>query len=451
MGVFDSKIFNSEVFAKYIETVPRVKQNAFLKAGILRTRNDLQSRLTESDSGAGNYITVPMSGRIGGAVLNYDGNTDITATGIDTYSQSMIVVGRAKAWQEKDFTQEITHKNFMEVIASQVSDYFDDVDVSDIIAILKGIFGVTTSSFATKNSLDVSGNVSTGGRIEPTTLTDAMQQAAGANSNIFTLIICHSKVAANLKKQELIEYRKYNDGEAIQRRIPFADWDGRTVLIDDEVPVERSEVTAGVYEMTISTKAASGDKITINGVTLTAGTDFSLSTDTAAGNAAAIATALGASTDSRVSKYTWTSSSTKLIATEKTNYYNTGRFSAIVTQTAGGTMVVTAVSTATAPVVEHLYTTYVLGTGCIDFCNCGAKVPYETWRDPKTKGGVDWLIARQRKLYAPRGFSYVNNSNISPTASDLENPLNWDLVASTTSGVYYPTKSIPIARIISKG
>ena len=98
MGVFNSKTFNSEVFGKYLETVPRVKQNAFLKAGILRNRADLKSVLTEQVGG--NFITVPMTGRIGGDVLNYDGSTDITATGLETFTQGMIVVGRAKARQE---------------------------------------------------------------------------------------------------------------------------------------------------------------------------------------------------------------------------------------------------------------------------------------------------------------------------------------------------------------
>ena len=45
MSVFDSKNFNAEVFGKYLETVPRVKQNALLKAGILRGRTDLREAL----------------------------------------------------------------------------------------------------------------------------------------------------------------------------------------------------------------------------------------------------------------------------------------------------------------------------------------------------------------------------------------------------------------------
>lgn len=130
-SIFDSKYFNAEVFGKYLETVPRVKQNALVKAGVFRGRPDLKTMLT--DQTGGNYITVPMTGLIGGDALNYDGSTDITATSIDTYLQSMIVVGRAKAWQEKDFTKDITGKDFMEEIANQVSKYWDDTDEGILI------------------------------------------------------------------------------------------------------------------------------------------------------------------------------------------------------------------------------------------------------------------------------------------------------------------------------
>ena len=64
MSVFDKKNWNSEVFQKYLETVPRIKQNALLKSGVLRTRADLKSKLT--DQVGGNFIVTPIVGRIGG-------------------------------------------------------------------------------------------------------------------------------------------------------------------------------------------------------------------------------------------------------------------------------------------------------------------------------------------------------------------------------------------------
>lgn len=445
MGVFDSKHFNSEVFLKYLETVPRIKTNAFLRAGIFRTRGDLKAKLV--DQVGGNYITEPMTGHIGGDVLNYDGSTNITSTGIDTYTRGMVVIGRAKAWKEYDFTTDITGKNFMEEIAAQVSAYWDDVDNAAVLSVLKGIFG--TSRFA-NNTLDITSGVGSAAKVSATTLNDAIQQAAGENKNQFKLVIMHSQVATNLENLQLLNYWTYTDANGVQRKSELADWNGRTVLVDDEL-VETVETTPEIWKVTISTKAVAGDKIKINNVELIAGTDFSLSTDSTTGNAAAIAAALNASTDASVSCFTWSNASGVLKATEDTGFYGkTSKFTATVTQTTDGTMVVGSVSSDQSAVVSTVYTTYILGRNALDYCDCGAKVPSEVSRDPKTAGGYEELIMRQRKLFAPAGFSFTNTTLLSPTDAQLATSGNWDLAVST-GGVYYPTKAIPIARIKSLG
>ena len=349
MGVFNYKNFNSEVFGKYLETVPRIKQNALLKAGVLRTRGELATMLDEQTGG--NFISVPMTGLIGGDALNYDGSTDITATGLETFLQSMIVAGRAKAWSEKDFTFEMTGKDFMEEVGNQVANYWDDVDQAMILSILKGIFGVSVNSFNTDHTLDISSEATASAQVVgPTTLNNAIQKAAGANKGIFTAVVMHSAVATNLENQRILEYLKYTDANGMERDTGMATWNGRTVLIDDDVPVE--------------TVAASGEDPAYN-----------------------------------------------------------------------------------------KYTTYVLGQGAFDYCDCGAKVPNEVWRDPKTAGGEDWLITRQRKLYAPKGFSFVQPSTaiISPTNTQFETAARWTPVKDTAGTGYFNSKAIPIARIISRG
>jgi hypothetical protein len=230
-SVFDSKYWNSDVFQKYLETIPRVKQNALLTSGVLRNRTDLKSLLV--DQVGGNYINVPIVGRIGGDVLNYDGDTDITATGIGTFLQSMIVFGRAKAWQEKDFTMDITGKDFMEEIAKQVATYWDDVDETDLLAVLTGIFGVTDGNFSTQHTLDITGETTK--TVGVATLNNAIQKACGANKGIFSLAIMHSQVATNLENLQLLEYWKQTDANGIQRPTNLASWNGRTVLIDDDL------------------------------------------------------------------------------------------------------------------------------------------------------------------------------------------------------------------------
>lgn len=444
MGIFDSKHWNSDVFLKYLETVPKIKTNAFIKAGVFRTRGDLKAKLV--DQVGGNYITEPIIGRIGGDVLNYDGSTNITSTGLDTYTRGMVVAGRAKAWKEYDFTTDITGKNFMEEIAKQVSDYWDDVNNTTVLNILKGIFA--TARFA-NNTYDITGAGTT--TVSATSLNNAIQQAAGENKNQFKLVIMHSQVATNLENQQLLDYWKYTDADGVQRSSELASWNGRTVLIDDSL-VTPTETTAGVYSVTFTTKCANGDKVKINNVELVAGTDFSLSTDSPTGNATAVAAALNASTDASVSCYTWSNSSGKLIATEDTGHYGTGKFTATATKapTTGTVVISSSVTEETAAVVTNVYSTYILGQGAIDYCDCGAKIASEVYRDPKTSGGYDELITRQRKLYAPKGFSFINTALTSPTDTQFATSANWDLAVSS-GGVYYPTKAIPIARIKSTG
>lgn len=443
MGIFDNKIWNSNVFMKYVETVPQIKTNAFMNAGIFRVRGDLKAKLV--DQVGGNYITEPIIGRIGGDALNYDGNTNITSTGIDTYSRGMIVAGRAKAWREYDFTVDITGKNFMEEIGKQTAFYWDEVNNATVLSILKGIFGVSRFS---NNTLDITAAATT--MVSATTLNNAIQKAAGENKGVFKLAIMHSQVATNLENQQVLNFWTYTDKDGIQKRSDLADWNGRTVIVDDSC-VETVETTPGVWAVTITTKATAGDKIKINNVELVAGTDFALTTDTTTGNASALATALNASTDASVNKFTWSNNSGTLKATEKTGYYGTtSAFTATVTQTTSGTMVVGSVSSDQAAVINTVYVTYLLGRDAFDYCNCGARVPSEVSRDPKTRGGVDELIMRQRKLFAPKGFSFNNLTIMSPEDYQFATAANWDLAVSTT-GKYYPTKAVPIARIKSLG
>lgn len=106
-------------------------------------------------------MVTPIYGRIDGSALNYDGKTDITATSSKTYTQGRIVVGRSKAWVENDFSYDITGGvDFLAQAASQVGEYWDEVDQSTILSTLKGIFAMTGAEnlkFVNGHTLDISG------------------------------------------------------------------------------------------------------------------------------------------------------------------------------------------------------------------------------------------------------------------------------------------------------
>lgn len=446
MPLFDSKLFNGEVFQKYVDRIPNTKLNELVRSSAIRQRPELASSM--SDQVGGNYLTTPLTGLIGGAPLNYDGVTNITSQNTKTFSHSRVVVGRANAWTERDFSYDITGGvDFMENVAQQISEYWDEIDQDTIVAIMQGVFSMSDTEGAkfvqkhTHNITAVTNSEGKTGLMDATTLNTAIQKACGDNKGKFSMAIMHSKVATNLENLKVLVYLKYNDANGMERELNLATLNGRLVLIDDSMPHEAVEDTAGVYEVTLSGTWAADDTLTIDGVEYTV---VSGST-----SASAIATAFASAYDGDT--YTVTASSGKLTFTETSGNYGAGAPAVSAESDAGKT----AVDTKTAPVVETAYTTYVFGDGAIEYTNCGAKVPYEMQRDPKTNGGQDTLYSRQRKCFAPYGISFTKKrmSSLSPTDAELKLGVNWELV-NTNDGEgaeYISDKAIPIAQIISLG
>lgn len=446
MPQFDAKLFNGEVFQRYVDRVPNTKLNELIKSRAIVQRQDLATAM--ADQVGGNYLTTPLKGLISGSTpLNYDGVTNITSQSTQTFSHSRVVIGRAQAWTEKDFSYDITGGvDFMENVAQQVAEYWDEVDQDTLVAIMTGIFGmadVEGAKFVDTHTYDIRSKQNSEGKtglMDATTLNTAIQKACGDHKNKFSLAIMHSAVATNLENMKILVYLKYNDANGMERETGMATLNGRLVMIDDSMPTQRVETTAGVYTVTLSGTWAAGDKLTI------AGTEYTVVSGST--SASAIATAFASAYDG--AEYTVTASSGVLTFTEATGYYAIGAPGVTAISTSGKT----AVATTTAAVVNVAYTTFVFGDGAIEYTNCGAKVPSEMQRDPKTNGGQDTLYNRQRKCFAPYGISFTKAvmSTLSPTNAELANGANWELV--NTGGVtktYISLKAIPIARIISLG
>lgn len=439
---FDQKTFNPEVFTAYLERVPRVKQNKLLEAGILRELSEFKNMFAEQ--GGGNYATVPMYGLIGGDPQNYDGMTDIVPETDGSFDRSVIVVGRMKAWKENDFANDITGADFMGNVASQVAEYWDGVDQDTIISELKGIFS-KNDAFTVKHTFDCTSSENK--NVTPTTLNSAIQKACGDNKGIFTVVICHSTVATNLENISAVEYLKYTDPQGVQRDLGLATWNGRLILVDDSLPVVSTKVSdgvAGVYTLTPGAGSAAGDKIVFDGA------EYTLSAND---TATAVVTELKTLLATQYGATFDISGKATLTLTQKVN--GTGAIPSVTVGSSNTTLTSATIVETTAGAAatyENDYISFALGAGAFGFLDCGCTTPAEMERDAKKNGGETALITRQRKIYAPYGFSFKKTSMLSqsPTNAELENPLNWDIV-NDGNGNTIDLKAIPIARIISRG
>ena len=389
MGKFDSKSFNEKAFKYSVDRIPNLKINELKKSRALTGNEDIRKVFSDEDGTA--YARIAMRGLLEGEAVNYDGQTDITATSTKTFERGVVVVGRAKGFIEKDFSYDITGgKDFMQNVAEQIAEYKDGLDQDTILSALKGIFSMTGTKnleFVNKHTTEVKGNVGA------TTLNSATNKACGANKKKFSLVFTHSDVATNLENLNLLEHLKYTDKDGITRELDLGTWNGKLVVIDDDMPTEEVEAT---YVKTADTAIIAGKTYYTK-----SGTKYTAVASPVVGSIA--------------------------------NYYEL------------------------SDEAHTEYTTYVLGVGSIDYEDLGVKVPYEMDRNPSKNGGQDTLYIRQRKVYAPYGISYEKTSQatLSPTNTELENGANWALVNSgedeEESKSYIDHKAIPIVRIISRG
>ena len=178
MSLFDSKNFNGEVFKAYVDREPNLNRNELIKSKAIKSRQDIAGSF--GDQVGGHYAVIPMFAKIKKGTQNYNGSTDITAQGSTTYTQGRIVVGRADSWVEKDFSYDITGGvDFLQQIASQVAEYWDEVDQATLLSVLKGIFSMTGTEnlkFVNGHTYDItakSGNATVGGTVMPLNVFNA--------------------------------------------------------------------------------------------------------------------------------------------------------------------------------------------------------------------------------------------------------------------------------------
>ena len=257
---FDSKSFNPEAFGKYVERIPNVKKNQLIQSRAVGTNENAKTVLSTQTGSL--YARIPYFGRISGSTSqNNDGNTNIKSNSTTTYEQGFITASRMDSWTERSFSKNITAGvDFMDNVARQIADYKLEVKQAMLLAILAGIFAMETTGttvaakaakeFVEKHTFDISGETGDDALVGPATLNTAIQQACGDNKNIFKLVIMHSTTATRLENLRLLKYMTYTDKDGVQHDLALGTWNGRTALIDDDMPVEEITGEGGGYQYT---------------------------------------------------------------------------------------------------------------------------------------------------------------------------------------------------------
>lgn len=254
-GMFLNFPFDEELFLMNWQAAQDPVLTALLTCGAMVEDATIRGLIRNGS----NLYTLPVYNVLGGDEENYDGQTDITETETSGKSQSGVVYGRAHAWADRDFIYDFNSgADPMKSIVAQTSHYWAKKKQARMIKILTAIFGITDDSSDEwdtwqMHTLDIattSTSAADANRVDAASAAEAMQQANGDNHGIYSMAVMHSKVATNLAKQQLLQFRKYTDPSGIERTLNLADWNGLTVIVDDGVPVATSTSASSEKEYT---------------------------------------------------------------------------------------------------------------------------------------------------------------------------------------------------------
>ena len=231
MALFDAKQFNPEVFRQYMDTIENPRVNRLITAGIFVPDPALVPVLPQGVGG--NYMQENFYGRLENGDVNYDGSTNITANTLNTYKRGLVVIGRARAFKEKDFTPSITGKNFMSAVAEQLVEYIDERHQDAMLLILKALFDKSSGVLKEKRIEKALGSLNVADIVDGLALQ-------GDKSGNIVAVAMHSAVLSALKKANLVQAVKFLDTDGIQRDLGIYQWDSRFVIEDDTVAPEES-------------------------------------------------------------------------------------------------------------------------------------------------------------------------------------------------------------------
>lgn len=423
--------FDEEIFAAYLQNEPDLVTNAMIQSGIMVEDAFIASLI----NGGGNVYTAPFYNNLADtADDNYDGKTDITLDTMGASHQTGVVYGRAHGWYADDFVADFTAANPMAAIAARIAKYWQNKKQARTIGIVEAVLSKDAMSAHTVTVNEVGG----------TMLSDATQEIWGEHKRGIGLAIMHSAVAQSFEDLQRVEYLKYTDPNGVTRQLAVSEINGIAVIEDDGVPKSMTGATsAGVYTIAVGGTVASGDKITVNGVTVTLDS-------TSGADATAAATALKSALEADEAfnaAYSMTRSTSTLTVTEKSGHYGAGAPEASIVSTAG----TVTVATTTEPAGGYMqYTTYMFAGGALRHANAPVDRPTFFGRDELKRGGMAYFGNRFRETIHPNGFSYTlptdaqSNPVVSPTDAQLATAAQWALA-------YSDAKAIPFGKMLSPG
>jgi len=212
-----------------------VEKNAFFRSGIISPNPQLASLLSTTATAGGKTITMPFTKPLAGDAQIPSEDDAVTINKMNTSTDTARRQILMNSWGENQLASLLSGHNYMDDIATRVSDWWNTTFNKVIISTCKGVFASTSMS---TNKVDVS--------------TGAFALSSILQAK-FLLGDAHDKIKAVAMHSQA--YRFFLESDAIAT-IPLTDGTGTIkqftpllcgVLVDDAIPYDPATGIASIY------------------------------------------------------------------------------------------------------------------------------------------------------------------------------------------------------------
>lgn len=240
-----------EVFIPYV--IERTAAlSAFVRSGIVVPDPNLDVLATQG----GKLINMPFYTDLTGDDEVLSDSASLTAGAIGTGKDIAVLLQRGRAWGVNDLAKALSGDDPMAAIGNLVAEYWARREQAALIATLGGVFLDNSTNDSSDHINDIAiedgVNATDANLIGAEAIIDA-STLLGDNANMVVAIAMHSKPYSRLQKLNLIDFEPTNT-----QNIGFGTYLGKTVIVDDTMPVVAGSTSGFKYTSYIFARGAVG-------------------------------------------------------------------------------------------------------------------------------------------------------------------------------------------------
>jgi hypothetical protein len=218
-----------DVFLAYMAK-DTMEKTALFQSGAITPDPMLASKL----AGGGETFQIPFWKDLGNTEANIGNDnpaTVATPLKIEATKQRARRQFRTQGWSDADLVKELAGSDPMQRIMERVAAYWNRQFQRTMIATLRGVIADNVANDSGDMVYDISAGSGTAAQVSADAVIEAAQTLGDASDQL-KMIAMHSRVYANLAKQNLIDFIPNSEGH-----VRFPTYLGYPVVKDDSMPV----------------------------------------------------------------------------------------------------------------------------------------------------------------------------------------------------------------------